>query len=70
MECRAFGIHIVLVEPGDFRTQITARRRTVQAAETNDAYREAFARCKKKQDQDEANAQSPEAVGAASWAES
>jgi NAD(P)-dependent dehydrogenase (short-subunit alcohol dehydrogenase family) len=62
MECRAFGIHVVLVEPGDFRTQITARRRTVHAAETNDAYREVFARCKKKQDQDEANAQSPEAV--------
>jgi NAD(P)-dependent dehydrogenase (short-subunit alcohol dehydrogenase family) len=62
MECRAFGIHVVLVEPGDFRTQITVRRRTVEAAETNDTYREAFARCKKKQDQDEANAQSPEAV--------
>ncbi len=62
MECRAFGIHVVLVEPGDFRTQITARRRTAQAAETNDAYRDAFARCKRKQDQDEANAQSPEAV--------
>jgi NAD(P)-dependent dehydrogenase (short-subunit alcohol dehydrogenase family) len=62
MECRAFGIRVVLVEPGDFRTQITARRRTVQAAETNDAYREAFARSKTKQDQDEANAQSPEAV--------
>lgn len=62
MECRAFGIRVVLVEPGDFRTQITARRRTAQAAETNEAYREAFARCKKKQDQDEADAQSPEAV--------
>jgi NAD(P)-dependent dehydrogenase (short-subunit alcohol dehydrogenase family) len=62
MECRGFGIRVVLVEPGDFRTQITARRRTVQGAETNDAYREAFARCKQKQDQDEANAPSPEAV--------
>ena len=62
MECRAFGIHVVLVEPGDFRTQITARRRTVQAAETNNAYHEAFARCKLKQDQDEANVQCPEAV--------
>jgi NAD(P)-dependent dehydrogenase (short-subunit alcohol dehydrogenase family) len=62
MECRAFGIRVVLVEPGDFRTQITVRRRTAQAAETNEAYREAFSGCKKKQDQDEANAQSPEAV--------
>jgi NAD(P)-dependent dehydrogenase (short-subunit alcohol dehydrogenase family) len=62
MECRQFGIRVVLVEPGDFRTNITARRRTVQAAETNSAYREAFARCKRKQDQDETNAPGPEAV--------
>ncbi len=62
MECRQFGIRVVLVEPGDFRTNITVRRRTVQAAQTNDAYRAAFDHCKKKQDQDEANAQSPEPV--------
>jgi NAD(P)-dependent dehydrogenase (short-subunit alcohol dehydrogenase family) len=62
MECRPFGVRVVLVEPGDFRTNITVRRRTVQAAETNDAYRAAFDHCKKKQDQDEANARAPEAV--------
>jgi len=62
MECRAFGIHIVLVEPGDFRTNITTRRRIAAAAETNDAYREAFARCKQKQEHDETNAPGPEAV--------
>jgi NAD(P)-dependent dehydrogenase (short-subunit alcohol dehydrogenase family) len=62
MECRAFGIHVVLVEPGDFRTNITSRRRIVQAATTNDAYREAFARCKQKQEQDETSAPGPEAV--------
>ncbi len=59
MECRQFGVRVVLVEPGDFRTNITARRRTVRAAETNDAYRAAFEHCKRKQDQDEANARSP-----------
>src|ERR1700730_10656127 len=26
LETRPFGIHVVLVEPGDFRTQITAKR--------------------------------------------
>src|SRR5580692_7808968 len=62
MECRPFGVRVVLVEPGDFRTNITIRRRTVQAAETNEAYRAAFDHCKKKQDQDEANARTPEAV--------
>jgi NAD(P)-dependent dehydrogenase (short-subunit alcohol dehydrogenase family) len=62
MECRQFGVRVVLVEPGDFRTNITASRRTVRAAETNDAYRESFDRCKKKQDQDEASARTPESV--------
>jgi NAD(P)-dependent dehydrogenase (short-subunit alcohol dehydrogenase family) len=62
MECRAFGIHVVLVEPGDFRTNITTRRRIAAAAETNDAYREAFEHCKQKQEQDETNAPGPEAV--------
>ena len=62
MECRQFGVRVVLVEPGDFRTNITVRRRTVQAAESNEAYRAAFDHCKKKQDQDEANARTPEAV--------
>jgi len=62
MECRAFGIHVVVVEPGDFRTNITTRRRIAAAAETNDAYREAFERCKQKQEQDETNAPGPEAV--------
>jgi NAD(P)-dependent dehydrogenase (short-subunit alcohol dehydrogenase family) len=62
MECREFGVRVVLVEPGDFRTNITASRRTVEASERNSAYREAFARCKQKQDQDETNAPGPEAV--------
>jgi NAD(P)-dependent dehydrogenase (short-subunit alcohol dehydrogenase family) len=62
MECRVFGIHVVLVEPGDFHTNITTRRRIAAAAETNDAYREAFIRCKQKQEQDETNAPTPEAV--------
>jgi NAD(P)-dependent dehydrogenase (short-subunit alcohol dehydrogenase family) len=61
-EARPFGIRVVLVEPGDFRTAITSKRRTTRASETNTAYREAFARFKKKQDQDEAQAPDPQAV--------
>ncbi len=61
-EARPFGIRVVMVEPGDFRTAITARRRTTQASTTHDAYRDAFDRFKKKQDQDEAQAPDPQAV--------
>lgn len=62
VEVHPFGIKVVLVEPGDFRTQITVRRKTVKAAETHDAYRELFQHFKQKQDQDEANAPEPAAV--------
>lgn len=61
-ETRPFGIQVVLVEPGDFRTAITSKRRTTRASETNAAYREEFARFKVKQDQDEAQAPDPQAV--------
>jgi NAD(P)-dependent dehydrogenase (short-subunit alcohol dehydrogenase family) len=61
-ETRPFGIQVVLVEPGDFRTAITSKRRTTRASETNATYREAFARFKVKQDQDEAQAPDPQAV--------
>lgn len=44
MEVRPFGIHVVLVEPGDTRTQFTANRRRTQAALCeHSAYRSAFA---------------------------
>jgi NAD(P)-dependent dehydrogenase (short-subunit alcohol dehydrogenase family) len=61
-ETRPFGVRVVLVEPGDFRTPITAKRRTTQASATNDTYRSAFDRFKLKQDQDEAQAPDPQAV--------
>lgn len=61
-EARPFGVRVVLVEPGDFRTSITAKRRTTQASATHDTYRDAFNRFKLKQDQDEAQAPEPEAV--------
>jgi NAD(P)-dependent dehydrogenase (short-subunit alcohol dehydrogenase family) len=41
LETRPFGIHVVLVEPGDFRTQITAKRCVAEASQ-NSAYRTAF----------------------------
>lgn len=62
LEARHFGIKIVLVEPGDFNTQLPAVRRLTAASQTNDAYRVAFARFKVQQDKDEAAAPTPEPV--------
>ncbi len=61
-ETLRMGIHVVLIEPGDFRTQITESRRIAAAAETNDAYRDAFEYFKNKQEQDEAGAPTPEPI--------
>jgi len=48
----------VLIEPGDFRTQITAKRYVAEASQ-NDAYHTAFDKFKRKQDQDEATVTLP-----------
>ena len=61
-EARRFGIRVVLIEPGDFRTQLPAVRRQAAAAQTNDAYQAAFATFKVQQDKDEAAAPTPEPV--------
>ena len=61
LETRPFGIHVVLVEPGDFRTQIKANRR-VAAPSKNSVYRAAFYKFMNKRDQDEAAALTPEPV--------
>ncbi len=61
-ETLAMGIRVVLVEPGDFRTQITERRRIAAAATTDSAYRELFDYFKQKQDTDEAGAPTPEPI--------
>ena len=62
LETRRFGIKVVLVEPGDFDTDLPAARRTVRAAETNDTYREAFSRFHAQQAKDEAAAPKPEPI--------
>ncbi len=61
-ETRQFGIRVVLIEPGDFRTQITQRRQIAAASLTEDAYRTMFEHFKTKQDRDEQQAPTPEPV--------
>jgi hypothetical protein len=46
LETRPFGIHVVLVEPGNFHTQITARRYVVKASQYG-AVREALEKFKR-----------------------
>jgi len=61
-ETRRFGIHVSLVEPGDYQTAITSTRRIAAAATTNDAYRERFAEMNRKQQHEEQNGATPEPI--------
>lgn len=38
MEVHSFGVNVVLIEPGDFRTEFTDRRQITSSAEENAAY--------------------------------
>lgn len=62
MEVKRFGVHVVLVEPGDTRTQFTANRRSTQAAEESPVYREAYRRTRARFEADERNGVPPETV--------
>lgn len=62
MEVKRFGIHVVLVEPGDTRTQFTANRRSTQAAEESPVHREAYRRTQAQIEADERNGIPPETV--------
>ena len=62
LEMRRFGVRVVLIEPGDFTTQLPMKRRIARASETNAAYGDAFTRMKAAQDKDEAKAPTPEPI--------
>ena len=62
LEARRFGIHVVLVEPGDFRTQLPVARRQTAASQASGVYRNAFEKFKVQQDKDESAAPTPEPV--------
>jgi NAD(P)-dependent dehydrogenase (short-subunit alcohol dehydrogenase family) len=62
LEVRRFGVRVVLIEPGDFRTQLAVVRRQTAAAQADSPYAEALARFKAQQDRDEAAAPTPEPV--------
>jgi NAD(P)-dependent dehydrogenase (short-subunit alcohol dehydrogenase family) len=62
LEVRRFGIHVTLIEPGDFRSQLAVVRKTVNAAGPNSLYQTDFERFKVAQEKDEAKATTPEPV--------
>ncbi|MEX2115001.1 MAG: SDR family oxidoreductase [Pirellulales bacterium] len=62
LETRPFGIRVALIQPGDFRSDMTQRRRVAAASQVNDAYATISRHFKEKQDRDEAAAPSPEPI--------
>jgi NAD(P)-dependent dehydrogenase (short-subunit alcohol dehydrogenase family) len=66
MEVAAFGIQVVLIEPGDFRTGFTAARRMVRGADGNpigSPYGERQAKALAVMEHDETHGATPEVVG-------
>lgn len=62
MEVKPFGIHVVLVEPGDIRSEFTANRRSTHLAGVSDVYRAQYERTLRKIEEDENNGRPPEIV--------
>jgi NAD(P)-dependent dehydrogenase (short-subunit alcohol dehydrogenase family) len=61
-EVRPFGIHAVLIEPGNFRTGITAGRRVAAGAGEGSAYARRFAKAMEIIARDEERGADPEGV--------
>ena len=62
MEVKRFGIHVVLLEPGDTSTQFTANRRSARGAEENSIYREVYRGTLARIEADERNGAAPETI--------
>jgi NAD(P)-dependent dehydrogenase (short-subunit alcohol dehydrogenase family) len=62
LEVWRFGIRVVLIEPGDFRSNFTAARRMTKASATSPAYREAVQLALAKQEKEERNGPLPDSI--------
>jgi NAD(P)-dependent dehydrogenase (short-subunit alcohol dehydrogenase family) len=62
LEVRPFGVHVVLIEPGDHRTGLTDNRRRTAESASNPAYLARFQRAAERMAADEQNGPQPEAV--------
>lgn len=62
MELKPFGIHTVLIEPGDFNTGFTDARIKTQRSQTNPLYQRAFNSALQVMEQDEINGAKPDKI--------
>jgi NADP-dependent 3-hydroxy acid dehydrogenase YdfG len=62
MEVMKFGVKVVLIEPGDFKTSINTNRKVSKATE-NSVYKEEFARIHELINLEVSNGQNPEKIG-------
>ena len=62
-EVKAYGIQVVLIEPGDFRTEFTANRRRVRAVEHGSVYEAQYRKTLGVMEADEMNGPPPEKIG-------
>ncbi len=63
LETWRYGIRVVLVEPGDFRTNFTSMRRFTKASAMNGTYQQALERTRAAQEREETNGPTPESIG-------
>ncbi len=62
LEVRAFGIHVVLIEPGDHRTSFTRNRRATEASVPGSVYRARFERAIARMASDEQGGPAPDGI--------
>jgi NAD(P)-dependent dehydrogenase (short-subunit alcohol dehydrogenase family) len=62
MEVRPFGIHVVLIEPGDFKTGITTQRQKAEKSTANSAYSGTFQKVLRIVESGERKAPTPERI--------
>jgi NAD(P)-dependent dehydrogenase (short-subunit alcohol dehydrogenase family) len=62
LEAGPFGVHVVLIEPGDHRTSFTQNRRSTGMSHGDSAYQERFERAVGRMAADEQNGPNPDAI--------
>jgi len=62
LEVRPFGIHVVLIEPGDHRTSFTQNRRSTEASARGSVYRDRFERALARMVSDEQGGPAPDGI--------
>jgi len=64
MEVKPFGVHAVLIEPGDFNTGFTDSRINTKQSQINPFYKERFNKAVKTMEEDERKGHNPKTIAA------